>query len=170
MRDEDPVEAVRSLEAEVEPPNTLEPRILDRLRSDGSIARGIRWRPTLAAAAVIVSVFFAGWFAARDHGTATSASDRYVLFLYGDVAAPGVDLVKEYSAWAREARAAGRQLTGERLDTPTPVPGGVHEPVDNVRGFFVFTATTVADAIAVAQSHPHHRRGGKVVLRRILPT
>ena len=94
-----------------------------------------------------------------------------MLFLDGQAVAPEVDLVAEYRAWARAARTAGRQMTGERLDAQSAVFGGADAGADDkVRGYFVFTAATADDAMTVARSHPHVRRGGRVVLHRIVPT
>jgi hypothetical protein len=172
MRDEDPVAELRSLERDIDPPHALEARIVDRLRRDGSIRRKPAWPAVVAAAAALALAFGAGWIAGRDRRALSPAGDRYLLLLYGDVTAPETDLVQEYGAWARQARAEGRQISGERLGsaTPLPPPSGAAESGDDLRGFFVFSATSEADAAAVAQSHPHLRRGGKVVLHRILPT
>jgi hypothetical protein len=171
MRDDDPVEAVSTLEPDVEPPAVVEERILRRLKADGSIRRSPEWGRPLAAAAVLIAAFAAGWMTARVDQRRSPEGDRYVLLLYGEVNAPEAELVAEYGAWARSARAGGRQLTGERLDSQAIVLGGGEADAPaQVHGYFVFTAASPADARTTAESHPHLRRGGRVVLRRILPT
>ena len=171
MSTDDPVEALSALAPEVEPPAGLEERILRGLRENGSFRQAPQWGRLAAIAALLAAVFAAGWLSGRAVPPRASPDDRYVLLLYGDVAGPETELVSEYAAWARAARAGGRQLTGERLDSSaTVLGGGGSDPAAGLRGYFVFDASTMADAVAVARTHPHLRHGGRVVLRRILPT
>ena len=65
MQDEDPVDALRSLELDVEPPATLRPQIVRRLKASGSIRRSQRWGWVVAVAAVLFAVFAAGWMVGR---------------------------------------------------------------------------------------------------------
>lgn len=169
MRDEEPVD-LSSLEREIEPPSALERRLVRRLQREGLIRSTAPMLKVLATAAAIAAVFLAGWFAGRTTASrAPGAGERYALLLYGDVAAPSAELVAEYSAWARATRAGGRHLTGERLERVSTAFGS-SVTSDEPQGFFVFTAASLEDARAVAASHPHIRRGGRVVLKRILPT
>jgi hypothetical protein len=170
MRDDEPVDALASLERTIEPPSSLERRIVRRLQHEGIVRRRRPLLKGLATAAAIAAIFAAGWFAGgASPGRTPVAGERYALLLYGEVAAPSAELVAEYSAWARTARAAGRHLTGERLER-TSVVFGAGVAGDEPQGFFVFTAATAEDARALAASHPHIRRGGRIVLKRILPT
>ena len=171
MRDEQPVHELSSLEREIEPPSSLERRIVRRLQQEGTIRGGSAMLKRLAVAATIAAIFMAGWFTGRAaKSTTPSGGERYALLLYGDVAAPSAELVAEYSAWAHTARAGGRSLTGDRLEKASLAFGEGAATGAEPQGFFVFTAASAEDARAVAASHPHVRRGGRVVLKRILPT
>ena len=156
---------------EIPPPRQLYGEVVARLRQDGELRRTRHWTWWAAAASIVVA-FAAGWASSRYASPQVApAGDRYVLLLYGDAQGREADLVSEYGAWARAARTNGRFMTGERLDDSAMVLGGTAADTGaRVSGFFVFTAPSRADAEALAKSHPHLRHGGRIVLRRILPT
>jgi hypothetical protein len=172
-RDDDgPLDAVSALREDVPPPALLERRIVRGLRARGLLRPARAWPRVAAAAAALVLTFAAGWLAGRGTGDAETPAPgtQYVLFLHGESGGAEGDRVREYGAWAREARARGRRLTGERLEPGATVLGGEGDAAAGVTGYFVFTAESDADALAVARSHPHLAHGGRVVLRRIAPS
>lgn len=110
-------------------------------------------------------------------GEATGS--RYVLLLYegsGFVqpasAAEHAALVRAYVAWSDSVRAAGYPLVGEELADPAggvslPPPGAAEGP-DVLAGFHVLTAPDLETALAIARTHPHLKRGGRIVVRPIV--
>lgn len=160
----------RELSPEVTPPGGLEERTVARLRQQGVLRpRRRRWR--LAAAAVLIFASGAaaggGWRSASDPFV---TDPRFLLLLYGEGTAVGEDerlAVEAYRAWAAKLRQEGRFVTGERLARDSvAVPSGTvtDEPLG---GFFIVSAGSLADAVAVARSAPHMARGGQIIVRAI---
>ncbi len=78
--------------------------------------------------------------------------------------------MEAYRAWARAQRAAGREISGERLapDGRVVAPGVTTTPErDDLQGFFVISGASLDDAAAVARSSPHVQAGGRVLVRAI---
>lgn len=147
----------------------------------------------MASLAAAVLIFLAGFaLGARtitDESVPVAASpvDRqYVLFLYEGPefqAAPLNDpsqVVREYSGWAEQIFDAGHFVGGERLALDGWVLGrsdaGLQvdrrlavAPEGAVAGFFVIDAATDEEALAIAESHPHLRRGGHIAVRAVAP-
>ena len=139
------------------------------------------WR--IAAALVL---FFAGFGSARlfdgpesrPVAASVEASRRYALLLYaGDARAPQVDDVAANSAWARDLVAEGREVSGEKLKpggailAHSDAPGGGGSlGSGEVQGFFIISAASDAEAVAIARSSPHFRNGGRIVVSLIEPT
>ena len=158
-------------------PEHLESRVSETLRQRGLIGRAPGPRRWLLAAAAIL-LFAAGFASAgawrRETGAAHDGRTRFALLLYagegpdsltGDVAA--------HRRWAGALVAEGRSVSGEKLGaTMTTIPDdrpaiGADE---TLQGFFVISADSAAEAIAIARSLPHARLGGRVVVRAIDPT
>lgn len=166
------------------PPADLEARVTRSLVGAGLLRGESRWlqltRPArLASAAAIFALgMWAGILVHRaPSGLSHDGEQRYVLLLYG---APGdsdsANDVAEHRRWARDLVNAGHDLRGEKL-APGAIQidqssgAGIHPPDDSsLRGFFVFTARSRADAAAIARSTPHYRHGGRVIVREIEPT
>jgi hypothetical protein len=162
------------------PARRLEDRVVDALRARGLLAR-TRWTPIRLAGAVAAGliVFMAGALWERSWPTASPrpAGTRFVLFLEEpqgpDEDVGEADLVREYSAWAREQRAAGRLVEGEKLEPAALTLKGDEAPVTAsgslpvVGGYFVVVADDLAGAVAVARTCPHLRHGGRIVIRPI---
>ena len=137
------------------------------------------WR--IAAALVL---FFAGfgsarlidWPARQPVAAGAESARRYALLLYaGDGSAPEVDDVAANTAWARNLVAEGREVSGEKLKSGGAVlthtensNGG--SPGEEVQGFFIISATSDAEAVAIARSSPHFRNGGRIVVSLIEQT
>jgi hypothetical protein len=161
-------------------PPELERRVVDALKARGLI-RPRRSFPTFAVAAAL-AVFVCG----VGLGRATVApvvppepgARVFALLLY-----PGTDVertpeavqdrVREYGQWARELRARGQMIGGEKLKATAAVHLGAPTASDadeSLQGFFLVRARTLEDAERIARSCPHLRHGGTIALREIDPT
>jgi hypothetical protein len=81
--------------------------------------------------------------------------------------------VREYGEWARRLAASGTEVSGEKLADDSELLVGA--PIDtpsraDLRGFFIVQASDAQHAEQLAVSHPHVKRGGTIVVRRIDPT
>jgi hypothetical protein len=96
-----------------------------------------------------------------------------MLLLYGGTDTRSDDGVREYGDWARRLAASGTNVSGEKLadDSELLVGAPLNNPVRaDLRGFFIVQAADVERAQQLAVSHPHVKRGGTIVVRRIDPT
>jgi uncharacterized protein YciI len=81
--------------------------------------------------------------------------------------------VDEYRNWARGVRAGGREIAGEKLEPegrfvgPGPATSSPGWPLG---GYFVISAPDMDAAVAVAQSCPHVKHGGRIEVRAIART
>lgn len=164
---------------EVPVPPHLESRVVAALRAAGRLhpPRRHRWRQ-VAAAVTLIALGAAGATALRPQPAGSrTAGPRYLFLLYpGGNAAAGnaaeIALVAEYGAWARGASEAGHAVTGERLaDGPgvlvTASAASPAPDADAPEGFFIVSARTRDEAVALAQASPHARHGGRIVVRQI---
>jgi hypothetical protein len=176
----DEAAAYRALnEAGPAPSPQLEDRVTDALRARGLLVSPRRKHAWAALLAGGVVLFVAGTFVGRSFSASAPrpTGARFVLFLEDPQGrtqdADESDLVREYTAWAREQRAAGHLLGGEKLEptalsleaeaAPVAETGG--PPV--VGGYFVVVAQDLAAAVAVARTCPHLRHGGRIIIRPI---
>ena len=77
---------------------------------------------------------------------------------------------KRIGSGRSQQRDAGRQISGERLaDSGVAVGMRGELPIARaeVQGFFVVSASTMDDAVAVARSSPHVQSGGTIIVRPI---
>ena len=169
---------LRSLSREMTPPADLEHRTVAQLRDAGLLcppaARWRAWRP-LFTAALVALAFAAGFFAGgRQTPKTAPPQTRYVLLLYpGEMKTGGPDEgVEEYRRWAIDVRSRGLFVTGERLADRSAAVGSPDSPGagDRLQGFFIISATDDREARTIAAAHPHVRRGGQIVIKRIEPT
>jgi hypothetical protein len=182
---------LRDLQGDVPPPPHLKARVTDSLRRRGMLRPGRRrWLP-LAALLAGVTLLGAGYVMGR--GTAPSATRPqpsaadggrrttdgavpYALLLYEDstfpTTVPEQSLIAEYGAWAREMAARGVLIGGEKLGPTAGRLGAWGRDVERegLAGFFVIAAPNDSVAVAIANSCPHLRYGGRIVVRRIDPT
>jgi hypothetical protein len=167
--------APESLPREIAPPPELEARIVSALREQ-ALLKARRTVPWLQATAAIV-VFAGGMLIgrtmpARPATSAAIAGGPRFLFMLTDAPAVVDDRLRaeEYRQWAIDQQSAGRQITGERLaDTGVGVVSGGSAPIaaPEVQGFFIVSASSIDDAVAVARSSPHVRAGGTIIVRPI---
>jgi hypothetical protein len=161
-------------------PPELERRVVDALKARGLI-RPRRSFPTFAVAAAL-AVFACGVGLGRATVAPIAPADRgarvFALLLHRgtDVArTPEAvqDRVREYGQWARDLRARGQMIGGEKLKPTAAVHLGAPkapEASDSLQGFFLVRARTLEDAERIARSCPHLRHGGTITLREVDPT
>ena len=176
--DESGLPEVAALSREVVPDNGLEDRTV-RALTRARLLRSARARPawlTVAAAIVLFAMGLTVGRAMPRPAAPAPGTDapRFLLLLHGGPAGLGAEeearVAAEYGAWAVGLREDGRFVSGERLgDEAAVVPAG-HEDADGVRGFFMISASSFDEAVQVARSCPHARRGGRIVVRPIDPT
>ena len=183
--------ALKELPRELSPGPELEERIVAALARRGLVApsspfrrpaaRGARALAALAAGILLVAagVWIGRALPVRSAHAAAEASPRFVLFLLrgaeSDRAEDESARVAEYRAWAREIAASGRAVAGEKLDDRAERVGAPDEapaapPGEEIRGYFVISAPSLDDAIAVARGCPHLKHGGRIVVRPIAAT
>ncbi len=174
-------EAISGLQREKTAPAAVEERVVSALRARGVIRRdrGRRTRRVWLAAAA-AGLLAAGFLLGRGfppRPAPGSASPRFALFLLrGAESVPQrpeeeAARVAEYRAWARGLAGAGRLVTGEKLEDRGERIGGPSSaaPAEEIRGFFVISASNFEDALAVARGCPHLRHGGRILVRPIAP-
>jgi len=172
--EEPPVPGMSSLPRDLEPPAALEDRVVSALGAHALVGRRDRtWRWQHIAAAVVLFALgaVAGRLSAPERTPATAGQPRFLLLLSNAPSTgPDDERVDAYRAWARTQRAAGREISGERLAPEGRVvePGGTTSPErDDLQGFFVVSGASLDDAAAVARSSPHVQSGGRVLVRAI---
>ena len=167
--------SLAALPLTLDPPADLDRRIAQTLRTRGLI-RSSRpaWRWGAAAAAAIVLAFAGGWSAHAWTSGSSGVIDerpRYMLLLFGAESAPGEETrrVEEYRAWAASVASSGAHVSGEKLADRQFVLGPAQEPAqtDDPLGFFIISAPDDRAAEAMAQTHPHLKHGGRIVVRPI---
>jgi hypothetical protein len=167
------------LPRELPPPADLEDRTVTSLRQHQLLDRRSP-RRTIALRIAAGLVLFAGGLmlgratAAGERPVADRREPQYILLLHGGPTGLSPDeetrVAREYGQWAVTLRAEGRFVTGERLgDAAAAVPPLERPPAD-LRGYFLISAASLDDAVAVAERSPHARRGGQVIVRPIDPT
>jgi hypothetical protein len=181
IENERPVDGLDRLYERVTPNAHLEERVVGALAAKALVHRASpfrRWRPIGIAAAVILS-FGIGWGSSRLASTpqVSAKTDRWVMLLYQTPGAASHDpeRVAEYRTWAAQARDSGVVITGERLDNggwslSWDVPQGHWFDSTAVSGYFVVQASDYQKALTIARTCPHVKYGGKIELRRIVPT
>lgn len=172
---EPPVPELEALARELPPPPDLESRLVRSLRAE-SLLGDSRRSPWLYAAASILLVA-SGIAIGRMGATGSTAPQQTVqpnrfLLMLTDADPVGDDAARaeQYRQWAADVRAAGHQISGDRLAN-----GGIavmrdgSAPVMNpeVQGFFIVSASGLDEAAAVARSSPHVRSGGLIIVRPI---
>ena len=162
---------------EVVPPPGLEDRVVSTLRDRGllrdagprNLSRRWFWPAAIAAGLLL----FAGGFTLGRAPRPAPDLPRYTLLLYegpefNPGAAPESQLVAEYSEWAGKLARQGRLQAGEKLGAREWSLGqGKSVERQAPAGFFIITARTDEEALAIARRCPHLRYGGTVSLRPI---
>ena len=168
-----------ALPRELPPPRDLEDQTVAALRSHRLLGNGPRRRDTVLRLAAAIVLFVSGVVLGRatalvDRPATDRHEPQYILLLHGGPTGLAPDeesaVVREYGQWAVGLRGEGRYVTGERLgDAAASVPP-LDRPAPDLRGYFLISAASLEDAVAVARRCPHARRGGHVIVRPIDPT
>ena len=174
--DDRPTE-LKDLPREIAPPGELRDRIENDLRRRGHIssrASGLTRRAALLL--LPIAGFAMGWLLRPTVAPADRHDDRqprFILLLYGGMDSPTDNSVREYGDWARRLAASGTEVSGEKLADDQELLVGA--PLSSsaradLRGYFIVEAADLQRAQQLAGSHPHLKRGGTIVVRRIDPT
>jgi hypothetical protein len=169
---------LRVLEREATPPPRLKGRVVRSLKNRGLL--GVtRWPVSLVAGLLL---FIAGVAAGRRSlGPVADTRPSFVLLLYEGRDfrrdRPEAELRAEYGAWAASLRARGVAVRGEALDTGAHLLRGAEVQAGDavsdqgvLAGFFIIHAADDAAAVAVTRTCPHLKYGGRIALRRVIPT
>ena len=174
-------ELAKLASATSQPRASLESEVVGRLRKRGLIEsrrRAVGWRWALAACAAVV-LFVAGLAVGKVTATNKAPEFTYVLLLEEgseyQVPAEGAQMeerVNEYRNWAIGLRKAGVQVSGVKLKDDSLVLGPASGKGDQemVRGMFSVKADSEEQAKRIAESCPHLKHGGKIVIRPIEKT
>jgi len=184
MTEEDITRALAAAREDRTPPPELEAATIAVLRSRALIGgRRRTWRSaTLVQIAALAAAILVGvWIGETLTSRPTPSGSRYLLLLYLDAeyqntdAAGDVAREAEYSAWIRSLARAGHATLGQKIAwggielrpnrpplelSPAPTP-------DEARGMFIIVADDEQAALAIAETCPHLKYGGRVVVRPI---
>jgi hypothetical protein len=175
-----PMEGMGGAFHDAAPDPRLEDRVVAELSKRGLLAPAARPRRpwSVAIAAAVVLAFGAGWLTARETMISSPASlaqtGRWVMLLYripGEK--PEAERLAEYQSWAAQAKDSGVVVSGEKLDNGAWALSWDRSSWSDsadVAGYFVVQAADADKAMRIARSCPHVKYGGKVELRRIIPT
>jgi hypothetical protein len=162
-------------------PDRLQQRVVASLTERGLLRpRHQRLRTRLlriaAAAACAALIFVTGMRIGHDQVPLPTprGAQEYAILLYGDGAGAGAQSVAAHQRWASQLRRDGHTLSGRKLGASatllraTPAaPDSAAGGTQALTGFFVVTAATETEAIAIARSTPHFASGGTVVVRMV---
>jgi hypothetical protein len=182
MTDDEIAKALAETRQDETPPARLEDETLAALRSAGLLRpprRSLKG-PLLVVAAIAASLVLGVWIGVTYRRPNPSQS-KFLLLLYEDAAwdsrhhTDSPQLEAEYSSWIRSLARTGHATTGEKLKW-----GGVElvanrpvvqlpdqASVDVPNGFFIILAENEQDAISMAETCPHLKYGGRIVVRPI---
>ena len=163
--DDDLSAALQRLPREIAPPEHVRSNLRSNLVNTRPNQRANLWRIAVAASLVAVA-FAAGRISAPPARIAPAEGQKFAFLLYGGPTGGGDDRAAEYGAWAVEARREGRPVSGERLADAAWLAGAAFTDPAPLRGFFIVRARDSAEALDLAQRHPH-ARDGTVVVRPI---
>ena len=182
LEGESPIEGLGRAYESAAPDPRMEERVVSELTRRGLIRpvmRGRRWPIGIAASLLIA--FGAGWGAARWTTTRMPVSarsdaspNRWVMLLYQGDSRPTIQLA-DFRDWAAEAKDSGVVIKGERLENggwavSWANPAGHWSDTTAVSGYFVVQASDYEKALRVARTCPYVKNGGKVELRKIVPS
>jgi hypothetical protein len=168
-------------------PVGLKQRVERSLKNEGLLsprARKPLWRSPLTAALAAAVAFFAiglsiGSARSRLNSQPTSipATSFALLFYDGSASKEADSDVDAHRSWATELAHSGHSVSGEKLAPRALVTYGDKSWVAAassgdaaLKGFFLVSAHSEAEALAIARSSPHFKHGGRIVVRRIEST
>lgn len=172
---------IHALPRSIDPNAALEDRTVMALRAHGLLRPAALTRRRWLMAAAAAALFIAGVATGRIYGASASfdaqapSGPMFALLLYGeptlDARTGEAQVVDEYRRWAVGLREQGRYINGERLgDAVRSIGVPAASPAALMRGFFIVSARDLDEALDIARSCPHVRRGGSIVVRPLDPT
>ena len=183
-REEPPLDVeLDGLYPEARLPADLEDQVVWALRARGDLgasgaghagqkgAGRSGWPPWMQIAAALV-LFAGGWTASSLRSPAAEVRPTGFMLLLWEGAGfaegrPSAEIAAEYGAWMQGASASSESITGRALSprrtvvrTPADAtsPASADEP--HIGGYFMVQVETEAQAVELAQSHPHLTNGG----------
>src|ERR1041384_1838632 len=164
---------------QVEPlPAGLEDRLVERWRREGFFS-GHRFRMRQLAVAIAAAILFAAGFLAGRVGAKASAPEfNYVLLLQEGASYQRASQdsetrrrVAEYREWASTLRSHGVDISGLKLQDRAAGFGEANPAsLVELAGLFMVKARNMEEAQHIAETCPHIRYGGGVVIRPIEKT
>lgn len=184
MTDDEIAKALADARRDETPPAAIEGQTLAALKAARLIRPPRRpLRTGLLAAAAIAASLTVGVWIGVEYRRPSPHQSQFLLLLYEDAAFDAryrhefPRLEAEYSAWIRSLARSGHALDGEKLawGGAELLPGQPAKPLpdvesaDTAHGYFIILADDERAAIRVAETCPHLKYGGRIVLRPILP-
>jgi hypothetical protein len=173
--------ALRDALPRIDAPAGLEDRVRTTLAARGLVGTRANGRSRWLAGASLVAAGFLLGFLVRGSSRSSRPAEsdgkpgQYALLLYGvppeDTGVVHAARAKEYGQWASALSNGARWTGGHELAGVIATLGavGAAEPDrrDRVAGFFIIEAESPERAIAVAQSCPHLKYGGRIVVMAV---
>jgi hypothetical protein len=182
MTDDDIAKALADARRDETPPAEMEDRILAALKTAGLVRPPHRpMRTRLLVATAIAASLLAGVWIGVEYRRPSPGQSAFLLLLYEDAAFDARHrtefprLEAEYTAWLRGLERSGHAVMGEKLawggaDLSPNQPAMLlpDTPSDSTaHGFFIILADDESSAIRVAETCPHLKYGGRIVVRPI---
>lgn len=161
-----------------EPPPALAKRVQNTLSEAGWIEpRSQRLRRQAVRSLLVLAATVAAFLAGRAQRTgegeaAPTSGSTFLMLLYEGGGyrddRPVREIVAEYSRWADSLRRDGSLVLGEKLaDSHAALPVTTSGPADIPTGLFIVRAIGIREATRLAESSPHLRHGGRILLSPI---
>ena len=167
------------LEKERQPPAHLEQQLVNQLKFEGHIRTqkmNVTGKIIIGIAASLMLFFGGAWYGKSTSSQVSIAPEMgYMLLLHEDDRfTPGnpLDMFEEYKAWMENTHAKGVKITGQELvneavlvrrSAPNEIQGS--EVAIRTTGYFILEASSLEEAVAVAQENPHVKYGGTVEVK-----
>jgi hypothetical protein len=167
------------LETELQPPKHLEDQLVNQLKFEGHIKENKMnniGRIMIGIAASVLLFLSGTWYGQSSSDQIVIAPEMgYMLLLHEDDRfTPGdpMEMFEEYAAWMENTFARGVKITGQELVNEAVLvrQGEPNESQDGeteirTTGYFILEASSLEEAIAVAEENPHVKYGGIVEVK-----
>lgn len=167
------------LEKELQPPVYLEQQLVNQLKFEGQIKeyKMNNLGKIIIGVAASILLFPGGAWHGKSTSTQVSITPEmgYMLLPHEDDRfTPGdpMDMFQEYKSWMENTFARGVKITGQELVNETVLirkgaPNEIQGQEVEVwtTGYFILEASSMEEAIVVAQENPHVKYGGTVEVK-----
>ena len=164
------------LDREKKPAPELETRIIRKLKSEQLIKTTYDMKAYLKWAAIIAAIIAAYFLG--DYSPQAKQEMSYMFILQEDEGfQPGDpnDMFQEYHNWMLAIDEKGIQIDGQELKNEAVLVGTDQkidylegEGTSRVTGYFVLNATSLDEAIEIAQENPHIKYGGTIQVKEFM--